>query len=177
MELGRDEQQPTQPFMNLINPTDLDKVVIRMYELIREYHNWDWVNVALQYRIGGGPLWFGLAGEPIRKFLQRLILEMRKRKKTLTAKTSEMYKTVLQNKYDYSDADIADYFQSFMELQQAGQVPKSISHPWGYTPSTIGEDIGRQLTGRIGLFVLGGIAIWGLSTTFIPQVTDAVTGK
>jgi len=176
MNLGRDEQRRTPPFINLINPTDLDRVTKRMYDLIREYHGWDWVNVPLQYRIGGGPLWFGVAGEPIRKFLQRLILEMRKRKKPLSSKTSEIYKTVLQNKFDYSDADVQDYFKAYIELDRAGQIPESISRAWGYTPSTIGEDIGRQLTGRIGLFVLGGIAVWGISTTFLPQVADAVTG-
>lgn len=174
MQLGRDEQSRTAPVVNLINPTDLDQITKRMYDLIREYYNWDWINPQLQYRIGGGPLWFGLAGEPIREFLTRLILEMRKRERSLLkAGSIAEYKTILKNKYGYSDKALSDYFRALRELIDAGHVPESISHPWDYQPTSIGEDVGNVVAGKLGLYLLAGIAIYGLSTTIIPQIAKA----
>ena len=174
MQLGRDEQKQTAPFVNLVNPTALDQVTKSMYDLIREYYHWDWVNVKLQYRIGGGPLYFGEAGEPIREFLRRLIHEMKRLKKPLNQNTIEAYKQVMQTKYDYSDAALKDYFQAYIELDQAEGVPEEIAEPWTYTPTTLFEDIENKTFSKLGLYVLAGVAVWGISTTIIPQTTKAV---
>lgn len=175
MHLGRDEQQPAAPFIRVFSKTDIQELTGRMIDLIPEYHGGiDWLNPKLYARLG----FFELSeNNPVLVFLQRLILEMKKKKKPLTEKTAEMYKTLLVNKYDYSQGAIDDYIRAYIELDTAGDVPESISHPWEYEPSSFTSDIGKTLFSRAGLFVLGAVAVYGISTTIIPQTGEAFARK
>jgi len=170
MQLGRDEQQPSPPFLRVVSKTDIQKLTGKMIDLIPEYHGGiDWLNPILYKRLG----FFELSeSNPVLVFLTRLILEMKKKKKSLTENTREIYRTTLINKYGYSEGAIDDYLKAYLELKSAGEVPESIDIPWDYEPSGFVDDIGKSAFSKIGLYILGGVAIYGLSTTIFPQIKN-----
>lgn len=175
MRLGRDELKPAAPFVRIFSKSDIQEVTGKIIDLIPEYYGGiDFLNPVLYRRLG----FFELSeSNPVLIFLKRLILEQKKLRKPLTEKTRGIYTNILKQKYGYSDNALSDYIRAYMELKSAGEIPEAVLHPYDYTPTTVTGDIGKVLSSKLGLYLLAGVAIWGLSTTFIPQVTDAVTGK
>lgn len=164
--LGIDQQDQGIPFYRFINPTDLDKVVKKMVEVINDNHSFDLVNPSLWALVG-------LGGDTVAAFMKRYILVARQLRKTLTQSTRAIYEAELNTRYGYNDKALDEYLDAYLQVLSAGLVPDSIARPWNYNESSIQSDILKTLIP----LVLGAVAVYGVATVGLPVLIGQLGSK
>lgn len=167
--LGRDEQGTAPLFVRLFSPTDLQTVATKMAQLIRQRYGFlDKLNpFSSGYRL------LGFEQENVEEFLQNYVLIARQLRIPLTPDTKESYAVHLVEQFDYKPEDVDVWLEAFLQVKSAGMVPPSIAVPWGYEPTTAGEDVTKALTKGIPIVALVGlaaVAVYAFSSQGLPRL-------
>lgn len=169
------EQERGLPFIRFINPTELDKARDSMELLLRlKYPGLDIANIHLWKMIGWD-------GGPIEEFINQYMHWSKTNRSTLTQINRNSFVDAMMASGIYGDRKIVDeYVDIFLSAQKAGDISDTIYTPYEYEETEpiekIGKEVGKELN-RLFLFGVLAIAGYGLMTTFIPQITKAISQK
>ena len=171
-DMGSDTQTGALPVIRIFSPSDVDKVGEYMRRIIKDkYEGIDIFNLDLWRKLGAD-------GGPIRTWLERLIFVSRKMHESLNTQSKLRFSDTMITDYSYRPEDMADYIDAYLQAKQAGYVPATIDFPWTYEPSTVSgaiSDIAKQSAIPVSLLALAAVAVYGLSTTGVSQVTGHLT--
>jgi len=173
--LGRDEQAPAPLFVRLINPTDLQRVSVKMCELIRQRYGWlDRLNPwSSGYRL------LGIECENVTEFLQNYIMIARQLRLQLNENTRADFAAHMAEQFGYRAEDLDVWIEAFLQVKKAGMVPQSIAIPWAYEPTTVGEDVAKTVTRSlpvVALIGLAAVAVYAFSSRGLPRLAARRTG-
>jgi hypothetical protein len=165
--LGRDEQSTSGWFVRTLNPTDLEQVAYDMRNLLKEKLPWDYINPQLWRMIG-------MDGGPLLTWLKRVVLYARQRQISLAPETAGEFEQYLISEFDYPPDDTQLYLETYLDLYRANKIPQTIRQPWGYTPTTTGEDIAQTLTTTVApilfLLAVGSVAAYAFFSKGLPRM-------
>jgi hypothetical protein len=164
--LGGDQQSRSAPFIDMIAPNDFDKLVSDIWKNVSLQYTWIYI------------LFSGYSVDKCSNMLAAYLAESRTSKTVLTPQSFLDFKQILMSKYGFSDEHTNLFLNGFINADEQGLVPASLKTPWTYTSTSAIEDIANQLankttndlTNRIFWYALGGIAVYGIATSIIPQL-------
>jgi hypothetical protein len=176
--LGIDETQPAPAFVRLVVTPDITEATNNIETLIRAYYP-GFLNFDAIRKIG---INLNPWSDKIMGFLQTVVDYERTIQQTLTRDNEAAFRDKVHEQHaDYRDDDVTDYFRAWNELLAAGRIPDTLTRPWGYTPTTIAQDVGAAVgqtassasksgVGDIAPLVLGAIAVYAAVTVFLPKM-------
>ena len=84
--------------------------------------------------------------------------------------TAEAFKTALTQKYGYNADDINSLVSAYLSALQKGELAKTISQPFDYTPTTAIQDVTASVTGGFNkVLIVGAIALvaYGIGKAYV----------
>lgn len=176
--LGIDETSPAPVFVRLVVTPDITQATNDIEALIRAYYP-GFLNFDAIRKIG---INLNPWSDKIMGFVQTVVDYERVVTQTLTRDNEAAFRDKVHEQHaDYRDDDVTDYFRAWNELLAAGKLPSTLTQPWGYTPTTIAQDVGaaageaasaasKSGIGDIAPLVLGAIAVYAAVTVFLPKM-------
>lgn len=172
--LGQDEQQKGEFFFRTINPTEFDKVAVRLAKRIKSYYSWDLINPAVWSLVGA----FEHSG-PHTEWLEAYIAWSRNTGQSIADTPPEDIILEIFNRYDIPENKQEVYLKAFTELTGEQLVPDIIVRPYTYTLDEMREPIDviadvTKGTVNTALLIGGGVlAVYLIA----PGVIRGIVGK
>lgn len=173
--LGIDETKPADPFVRLVNPSELDKVAKEMARLIKDYYpGIDIVNINLWRKLG---LSVDSGSGPLHDFLQHYIQVARETGTHLTSSNKDWWATTISERFGTRLDDVQDYIRAMLDMIKAGTMSDVILKPYGYQATEIGGDFMQNTFPKlvVAVAVIGGVMV--LANSIIPQITSSVRAR
>lgn len=162
--LGRDEQERSNMIMQIVSPSDMDRVALEMRTTILDYYpGLDYLNPTLWKRLGA------IEGSRTNPFIRHYMQIASEKKDYIRDDNLSDFRNWIRWAYpaDYSEDDINDFTKALLDLSKKDRVPDTILKPWTYEgPTTIMEDFGNAAAGAakkavlpIGTLIILGIGV------------------
>jgi len=174
--LGRDEQESAGLFIRLVAPTDMDKVVKRLAQLIADQYSWDWINPTLTGRLG-------FDSGRVYEFMRDYMRTAKTLHNFITRESYPQFFDSMKRAYGdkYSDADLADFIPALLNLSETGDIPESILKPYDYEEVGFIADVtstaGKLAFSPVGIIAVLAIGIYAFGKGGFSKIPKLFSGK